>query len=730
MSGNAVLSGSARSGDAALAALALALLAPAAALGETVDTSRWECNFCPFEHGEVKSEAEAGSLYADGAAARFGEFDGITEEGGYLVLDGSAGAQDEDGDFWRVSARDLGLDDRSIDFAAGKSGQWEADAAYVASPYNRYDTTVTPFLPGQSSLELPPGWVRAGSTQLMTELDSSLRGYDLGTTRERWSLGGRFAGAARWKTELHVTHETRDGNRLRGSNFVTTASQLAAPVDTVTDQVDWTARYATAGGSVAVSYFGSFFSDRRYDVAWDNPFTAIAPGADRGRSALEPDNHYNQLGISAGHALGPAWRVSFNGSLGRATQDDAFLPYTTNPLIATAALPRDSLDGSIDVIHADLQLSGDLGSQVSWLDGLRGRLGYRYDERDNGTPSDEYEYVEGDTFPGGIETNLPYGFRRERLWAAGDWDLARLLWPQSGWPLQLSGEWDHEEWDRNFQEVASSTEDRAWVRVRASPLGWLSIQARYGASNRDTDPYVPDALASAPQNPLMRKFNLADRERDFWDAGIDLSLPGNVALSLGGFYRQDDYVNSGLGLARTRDSGETADVSWAISERAAVFAFYGRQEIESLQRGSQSFGSPDWQAKTRDRFETASVGVRADGLRERWKVQFDYFWIDGEGDITMQSGIARAFPQLRTRSHGPSLEVQYQATPALDIIGTLRYEHYDSHDWALEGVQPDTVPAILASGADPYDYDAKLIGLSFRLRFGSAGNAAAPQPEP
>jgi hypothetical protein len=96
----------------------------------------------------------------------------------------------------------------------------------------------------------------------------------------------------------------------------------------------------------------------------------------------------------------------------------------------------------------------------------------------------------------------------------------------------------------------------------------------------------------------------------------------------------------------------------------------------------------------------------------------------------MQSGVAREFPPLRTRSHGLRLEVTYQATPALDIIGTLRYEHYDGHDWALEGIAPDTVPAVLASGADPYDYDAKLIGLSFRYRFGNGEPAAAPAPEP
>jgi hypothetical protein len=60
----------------------------------------------------------------------------------------------------------------------------------------------------------------------------------------------------------------------------------------------------------------------------------------------------------------------------------------------------------------------------------------------------------------------------------------------------------------------------------------------------------------------------------------------------------------------------------------------------------------------------------------------------------------------------------------------LRYEHFDAHDWALDGVEPDTLPSILTSGADAFDYDANLIGLSFRYRFGGdAGAAPAANPE-
>jgi MtrB/PioB family decaheme-associated outer membrane protein len=558
----------------------------------------------------------------------------------------------------------------------------------------------------------------------MTALSSSLRDYDVEASRERWSLGGKVSFASPWRTDLDYAHEIRDGQRLAGSSFITTTSQLPAPVDYVTDQIDWSARYETRLGAIGLSYFGSFFSNQRPDYLWANPFTAIAPGADQGRAALAPDNSFNQIGILLSRQLGDAWFLRMNGSLGRGEQDDTFLPFTTNALVQTTPLPRTSLDGKIDLAHLDLQLSGNLGRWLPVLQGLRGKLSYRYDERDNNTPQAEYSYVEGDTFPAGVATNLPYGYRRQHVSLFGEYDLGRLLRLGSGRSARLSGGWDREEWDRTFQETPESTEDRGWVRMRVRPVSWLMLDARYGGANRDADPYVSTAVPDAPQNPLLRKFNLANRERDFWDLDAQLSLPGNVALSIQGFEREDDYIDSPIGLTGSRDVGGTLDLSWSVTEKIAAFAFYAHQEITSEQNGSQSFGAPDWRAESRDRIESGSLGLRLTQLGDRWNVQFDYFVMDSRGEIEMLAGAAAtAFPPLRIRSHGPRLKVVFRATPALEVIGNLQYEHFDADDWALDGVEPATLPSVLSSGADAYDYDVNLAGLSFRYSFGGRGDA-------
>ena len=42
------------------------------------------------------------------------------------------------------------------------------------------------------------------------------------------------------------------------------------------------------------------------------------------------------------------------------------------------------------------------------------------------------------------------------------------------------------------------------------------------------------------------------------------------------------------------------------------------------------------------------------------------------------------------------------------------FERMDSDDWALDGVNPDTIPNLLALGADAWNYDANIFYFSVR----------------
>ena len=62
--------------------------------------------------------------------------------------------------------------------------------------------------------------------------------------------------------------------------------------------------------------------------------------------------------------------------------------------------------------------------------------------------------------------------------------------------------------------------------------------------------------------------------------------------------------------------------------------------------------------------------------------------------------------------------MSYDWSERLSTDLELRWEAFESTDWALDDVVPDTVPTILTTGAAAWDYDIWAVGISFRYRVG------------
>ena len=61
----------------------------------------------------------------------------------------------------------------------------------------------------------------------------------------------------------------------------------------------------------------------------------------------------------------------------------------------------------------------------------------------------------------------------------------------------------------------------------------------------------------------------------------------------------------------------------------------------------------------------------------------------------------------------------YHKSEKLDIGLHLRYESFQTADWALQGVAPGTIQTVLGLGAEEYDYDVFMISLGVRYWIGS-----------
>lgn len=677
-----------------------------------VDTSEWICQYCPFPAG-YEADVEVGAGYVTEDAFRFGNATGHDEAGGHIDLGGS-GRYDNEG--YRLSwfAEDLGLDSRVFEIDGGHQGRFGFNLGYSELPYRLFDSTSTVFTSTSTdTLVLPAGWVTASLTSGFTELDSSLQPRNIESDRRTLSAGADFEAAKNFSVYVDYRHQERDGiDIVSGSNFIQ-ASLLPRALDFETDTVDFGATYANGALRMKLAWYGSFFKNNVNSLTWDNPFTPF-PGAEQGRLAQEPDNEFQQLSFSGAYVADSINSViAFSAAMGQGEQNVPMLPYTINPTIAAGNLPRASLDGKVDTTNYALTLTSRP------LPKARIKLAYRYDERDNQTTQSLWSRVVVDSFPSGEnELNTPYGFERSRISVSGSYRLFGAV--------NLSAGYDRTDLDRDFQEIAEQSEDTGWGRARFRIADWLEVTAKGGTSRREIDRYNTDLAMNLGQNPLLRKYNLAYRYREFGELTASVS-PLNMPLSVGlsARYADDKFSRSELGLTNSDTSHFTADLNYAVSDRTSIYLLGGFEDIEAIQLGSATFSTPTWRAIHEDRFDHYGAGLKLRQVGARTDLSLDYLFTNGDTRINMlDGGVDAPFPALESELQSLRLKLRFQKSERLDIDLSLRYESFETRDWAIDGVAPDTIATVLTLGADSYDYDVWVMGIGFRYLIGERDNSS------
>ena len=682
----------------------LILLAPAISLAQ-VDTSGWACESCPFEQG-YRSEVDVGATSVSEDAARFGNYTGHDEKGTHADVEGE-GRYVNDGYRLDWYIEDLGLDSRVVEFGTGKQGVFDFRVGYQDLPFRRFDTTSTVFNPNSGgTLTLPSGWVPASTTGQMTQLNTSLQQRLVGTDRKIVDVGADWTPGEDFRLFADFRRQTRDGVDISSAGSYTQAAFLPRWIDHETDQIDAGVQYRSESVSLTLAYYGSFFTNQNPSLTWETPFLTT-PGAATLRTAREPDNDFSQVSLSGKYRMAAGNTViAFLAASGQGEQNAEFLPYTINPNLVTTALPRSSLDARVDTINYAFTATSRP------FDKLRVKLAYRYDERDNKTPISDWNRVIVDAFQTSeVEQNLPYSYDRAHMTVSGEYAFSNKL--------RVSAGYDWKEMNRDYQEVAEQTTDLGWGQVRWRPTAWLDIRAKGGASQRGIDRYNDTIAVSLGQNPLMRKYNLAYRYREFGEvvAAISpLELP--VSFSASVLFADDDYKESLVGLNGSEEFRATADISWAVTDSASVYLVFGQDKIDAHQTGAEQFGFWDWSAFHEDDFDHLGVGMSWRPSDSKLDFSFDYNRGNGQTKIALDSlsGGPSSLPDLESTLDSAHIEASYAFSERLDGTFHLRYERFDLKDWAL--VSQTTLPTILTLGAQPYDYDVYAVGIGIRYRFG------------
>jgi MtrB/PioB family decaheme-associated outer membrane protein len=307
-----------------------------------------------------------------------------------------------------------------------------------------------------------------------------------------------------------------------------------------------------------------------------------------------------------------------------------------------------------------------------------------------------------------------FDYERTQLKLRGEYRLGRQLRVHLGY--------DGRRFERSDQARRRTDTDRVWTRFMSRFSDDADLELELYGETRDGSEYAEPPTTGLPQNPLMRKYNLADRERRGALLRTTLFLSDTADLGLEIEAGRDDYEDTVIGLERTEWRRYGGDFSWLLSRSATLYASAFEERLESRQSNSQTLSAPDWRATSTDRFRTATLGVDLPRLIGAVDMKLELSSAESQGEIANDtSGRRTAFPDLESSRDTVRLGFSYPVNPALRVGFDWLRERYEESNWALQGIGPTTVPNLLALGAEPYDYDVNVFYVSVRWARPPAG---------
>ncbi|MDX1443456.1 MAG: MtrB/PioB family decaheme-associated outer membrane protein [Gammaproteobacteria bacterium] len=684
------------------------LVSAAEETGEEEETnSPPPCEYCVFEQGEEGSISLGAGLVSDDNY-HYGQYRGLDEEGAYLILDLDWQSVTEDGRRMEVRARDLGIDGRSLDALYERQGSYGFRLDYNEIPRSAAGFGArTPFVEQSgydNSLGLPSGWMDAGTVAGMPTLANDLRGIDLSTQRRRVILGIDLDALDDWEFDVEFRHDEKDGTSLRAASFLTNAMQLPLPRDFTTDDMEASASYRGESFTAQFGYYLSTFTNTHSGLYFENPFTPITGGADRGVLSLEPDNDFHQLSGAFGWRFGDRSMLHLRTAFGNGSQDHRFLPVTTNSLLATSVLPRNSLQGDVDTASHHARYTTRFGSDVS----LQANL--RRDSRDNETPPLTVTPAITETYIGNPVTSTGYDFDRTRYDVSMSWRPVTAF--------RLRGALERKEMDRTRTEREETTEDIAWLEARVRPFERVGLQLRYLESERDGSTVIYDEPGALEENPLLRRFHVANREREAWRVAVDYDPVHWLLFTAISEFREDRYPDSLVGVTYGESRYHSLDASVVASNALRFSAFASYDFEQTRQLGSESFGQPDWNGRTRDDTRTSGLSAHYAKPETPWDFRMTISISEFEGETDVDTWVdATPFPDLVAQLYRTEFRYRYHFESGNVLTAGYVYEEYDARNWQLDGADVASVPTYLSMGLTSPTYEVNVVSVSYQWRF-------------
>lgn len=754
-------------------------VAPVALADSPADVTRYT--------SQPASEIEMGISDTSSDSFKFGDYRGLENSGAHLIANVQmARYSDDKAGYLEIIGRNLGLDSRSFRLKGGERGNYGLRFEYDELSKLYSDSYQTPYTGmGSTHLTQPAIWTIAPAptgttiitTAMMADLAANMKHFNVETRRKATGLGLTKQISGGWDMVMNFKRDEKNGTKLTGAPMQiggqgNRGTLLAPePVNYTTDQFDVLARYSGEKLHIQAGYYASLFNNANRSLVFDNLFyngaSTVGGNALTGQLGLAPDNQFHQINASGGYTISDETRLNANLSLGRMTQNEAFLPYSTAGVMPATT----SLNGRVNTAHADIKLSSKLTQEFNFT------AGYKYDDRDNRTPVNTYTYQNADitAAPGLANTrrNTPHSNTRQGVNADMDYRLSAATRLRLGYDYEqvkhtyepTTGDREHTvkaDVKHNFSDTTSGGLSYAYSDRKASAYdGAAPLMSTYTATylaslcaagnsflyNGVVTPCTSTtALITTPflDTPALRKFFLADRKRDKLNAFANIAADENLDLQFGASYYRERYpdTEAGFGLTLARGWAVNFDANLAATDTVSGSFFTSYESYKTHQNGhngSSNAASPvittvdrqnnaaafdplTGQVSIIDRSLTAGLGFRVrPGGSFEWGGDFTHANTTGSTKFRNLGSVllANILPVPDTVSRLSRLELfgKYQIQKDLALNVKYAHEKYNSTDWAWDGQTLTSSTSFIGSGQVSPDYSVNMISASLSYRF-------------
>ena len=491
--------------------------------------------------------------------------------------------------------------------------------------------------------------------------------------------------------KLQVKNTRRTGSQVMSFGFGTSPGllpsvELPAPTDDRTTDVRGVAEFANARGMVAVGWDGSWYNQNIPFVKFDNPLRAVDAnnGPSAGQAAWWPTNSAFNVNVNSSYKLAKRTRASAAFSVGRWAQNEALPPPTVNTALVAPPLERASAETQADI---NTMLFG-FSSRPT--DGLLFTGRYRYYDYANETPHfTATNAIIGDWTTGTqIHENEPSSFLRKTL------DLDAAFTPFEY--VTVGAGYTRDDGERTFR-IYEKTKDNVY-RLTADAFSnrYFSVRGKYEYSERRGSGFEEHLLEEVGEQPDMRHFDIADRDRSRFTALFTVTPNSYFSVNAAVGNGDDDYINTGFGLRDSKNNNWSAGIDFAPGTVVSFGANYGWEKYQANTKhrtavppgtssGPNEFYDErrDWTTDQDDEVKTTSIYLDLTRALPKTDMRFGYDLSDGSATYVYNTRADA--PRVTVPNVESAVPIPVPLTPVNNRLTTGRFDlrHYLRSNVAL-----------------------------------------------